>query len=202
MSEFIVVFLLWISVLIPSSVFASLISRRSPKMAVYVMQFTIFLFSVILMEVMGGMERFNLFWRWDYVPQASLIGFGVSFIFNLFANDVDIPEFLPGGIEGIIMLLLIAPLSEEVFNRGLLEGYLIFYGHFWSAIFFSALLFALPHWVAFKGGFGKKTLMAVEAFIIGSLSGYFFILGGLFPAFTLHSSANLAGIMVNRIRKV
>lgn len=54
-------------------------------------------------------------------------------------------EFIPEGMERLVLLLLLAPLGEETFTRGLIEGYLLSYGHFWSAILFSVLLFALPH---------------------------------------------------------
>ncbi|WP_157895749.1 hypothetical protein [Thermococcus celer] len=33
------------------------------------------------------------------------------------------------GAEGLILLLILAPLSEETLNRALTEGYLLSYGH-------------------------------------------------------------------------
>ncbi len=61
------------------------------------------------------------------------------------------PEFLPEGVKRLFLLLFPAPFSKETLNRGLVEGYLLSYGHFWSAILFAAFLLALPHWRAFEG---------------------------------------------------
>ncbi|GAB6100843.1 hypothetical protein JCM16138_00660 [Thermococcus atlanticus] len=45
--------------------------------------------------------------------------------------------------EKFFLLLIMAPLSEEILNRGLIEGYLLQHGYLWSAILFPAFLFAL-----------------------------------------------------------
>ncbi len=94
----------------------------------------------------------------------------------------------------MVLLLPIAPLSEELLNRRLVEGYLLVYSNFWSAILFSALLFALLHWMAFEGNPMDRTVTVAGAFTLGILTGYLFAISGFVPAFITHSSANLTGL--------
>ncbi|WP_457752470.1 CPBP family glutamic-type intramembrane protease [Thermococcus sp.] len=81
-----------------------------------------------------------------------------------------------------------------------MEGYLLSHGYFWSAILFAAFLFALPHWKAFEGNVLNRISVVAGAFALGTLAGYFFTLGGIVPAFTLHAAANLAGLTVLKLR--
>ncbi|GAB6100840.1 hypothetical protein JCM16138_00630 [Thermococcus atlanticus] len=53
------------------------------------------------------------------------------------------------------------------------------------------------HGVAFDE---KKMFVLGGAFLLGSLTGYLFALGGIIPAFIAHSSANLAGVLNPRER--
>ncbi|WP_297556395.1 CPBP family intramembrane glutamic endopeptidase [Thermococcus sp.] len=159
--------------------------------------------SLAVIEIMGSPERFGFVPDFRYVLPAFILGFEASLIINLLEGNPSIPmkEFMPEGIERLILLLILAPLGEETLNRDLVEGYLLSYGHFWSAILFSALLFALPHWMASKEGKGGNAFIVTGAFIVGSLAGYLFALGGMLPAFVLHSSANIAGLTVLKLRE-
>ncbi|AHL22930.1 CPBP family intramembrane glutamic endopeptidase [Thermococcus nautili] len=201
MVEFFLALLLWLSVFVPSSMLASITAKRNPQRAGSVMQVSMLLISTAAIWLMGGPGKFGLFQGWSFVFPAFLLGFGVSLVLNLSQRDAGVPEFLPEGIGRFALLLLLAPLGEEVFNRGLVEGYLLSHGHLWSAILFSAFLFALPHWMAVEGSKGERAYTVLGAFVIGSLAGYFFALGGLVPAFILHSSANFAGLTVLKLRK-
>ncbi len=196
MIEFFLALLLWLAVFVPSSLIASLTAKRNPQRAGSVMQTSMLVLSMVSILFMGGPQRFGLFRGWSFVFQAFLLGFGVSLVLNLLQKDADVPEFLPEGIGRFILLLILAPVSEELLNRGLIEGYLLGYGHFWSSILFSALLFALPHWMAYEGSKKRKIGAVGGAFVLGSLAGYFFALAGLIPAIVLHSSANLAGLIL------
>jgi len=199
--EFAVAFALWSAISAASAVVSTLVARRQPKKAGFAMQITMFSLSLAVIELMGGPQRFGLFGGWSLVVQAFLLGFGVSLVLNLLQKDSNVPEFLPEGTERFVLLLVFAPVSEELLNRGLVEGYLLGYGHFWSAILFSALLFALPHWMAYEGSKKRKTGVVGGAFVLGSLAGYIFALGGIIPAIAVHSSANLGGLTVLRFKE-
>jgi len=201
MTEFFLALLLWLSVFVPSSAMASLTARKNPQKAGPVMQVSMLLLSTAAVWLMGGPGRFGLFRGWGYILQAFLLGFGTSLVLNLLQRDSGVPEYLPAGLEGAFLLLLLAPLSEELLNRGLVEGYLLGYGHFPSAILFAAVLFALPHWMAFEGSSLDRATVVAGAFILGLMAGYLFALGGIAPAFVLHSSANLAGLTVLHFRE-
>jgi len=202
MIEFAVAFALWLFILTASTAAASLTVRKSTKKAGFAMQLTMFLLSLAVIEVMDGAGKFGLVPDFRYIPQALFLGFGASLIINLLEGSPSVPmgEFMPEGIERFVLLLVLAPLGEEVFTRGLIEGYLLSYGHFWSAILFSALLFALPHWLAYEENKKRKIVIVGGAFLLGALAGYIFAFGGIIPAIALHSSANLAGLTLKMVR--
>ncbi len=162
------------------------------------MQLTMFFLSLAVIELMDNPERFGFFPDLGYAPPAFILGFGASFVINLLEGSPSVPveEFMPGGMERLLLLLLLAPLGKEALTRALVEGYLLSYGHFWDAIIFSAMLFALPHWAAYGKSERKRVVVTAGAFILGSVAGYLFALRGIIPAFVLHSSANLAGLTV------
>ncbi|WP_297435593.1 CPBP family intramembrane glutamic endopeptidase [Thermococcus sp.] len=179
MIEFAVALLLWLLIFVPSSIIASLTSRGSPKKAGFVMQLTMFPLSF---AVMGAPRRIGKVWiRLEHriYPPAFILGFGASFVINLLEGSPSVPmeEFMPGGMERLLLLLLLAPLGEEALTRALVEGYLLSYGHFWDAIIFSAMLFALPHWAAYGKSERKRVVVTAGAFILGSVAGYLFALG-------------------------
>ncbi|WP_297519663.1 CPBP family intramembrane glutamic endopeptidase [Thermococcus sp.] len=203
MIEFAVAFLLWLLILVASTTVASLTAKKMTRKAGFAIQLTMLFLSLAVIEIMGSPERFGFVPDLRYVLPAFILGFGASLIINLLEGNPSVPmkEFMPEGIERLIFLLILAPLGEETLNRALVEGYLLSYGHFWSAILFSALLFALPHWMAFKAKRREKAFIATGAFIIGSSAGYLFALGGIVPAFVLHSSANIASLTVLKLRE-
>ncbi|AIU69343.1 CAAX protease [Thermococcus eurythermalis] len=203
MIEFAVAFALWLLILSASGAVATLVAGRWAKKAGFAMQLTMFFLSLAVIELMGGPGKFGLGVSFRYVPQAVVLGFGASLIINLLEGNPSVPmeEFMPEGVERLVLLLILAPLGEEVFTRGLIEGYLLSHDHFWSAILFSALLFALPHWRAYEGSKKRKIVAVGGAFVLGSLAGYLLALGGILPAIVLHSSANLAGLIVLRFRE-
>ncbi|WP_456394745.1 CPBP family intramembrane glutamic endopeptidase [Thermococcus sp.] len=201
MIEFLIAFFIWIAVFLPASLMASLVARENPRKAVFLMQ-VLLLLSLVFMESLGGPKRFGFIWSSGYILPAFLMGFSLSFLFNLFSGKAREPEFLPENlVEKFFLLLLLAPLSEEALNRGLVEEYLLQHGRIWGAVFFSAVLFAVPHLKAFEEvGNRKRAIIFGSAFLLGSLTGYLFALGGIIPAFIAHSSANLAGVLNPRER--
>jgi len=201
MTEFAVAFLRWLLIFTSSAIVASITSRKNPKKAVYTMQLTMLFLSLAVIELTGSPKRFGFAPDFRYIIPASILGFGTSLTLNLIEGNLSTPGFLPERtIPRLLLLLLLAPLSEETLNRALVEGYLLGYGHLWSAILFSTLLFALPHWMAFETT-EKKAFAVSGALTIGLSAGYFFALGGIIPAFLLHSSANLAGLPFQKLVK-
>jgi len=204
MIEFLKALLLWLVAFIPAVAIGSSVSRGSPKRAAVLIQISMLLLSLPLLWVVNGPKSSGLFLNLNYLPRAFLVGFTVSLALNFIGprnEAASEPEFLPRDWRMYPLLLLLAPLSEELLHRGLVEGYLLNHGRFWSAIFFSALLFALPHWRAFGGSAWDRASVVAGAFALGTLAGYFFALGGILPAFALHASANLAGLVVLKLRE-
>ncbi|WP_099209496.1 CPBP family intramembrane glutamic endopeptidase [Thermococcus henrietii] len=204
MIEFLKALLMWLAAFIPAMAIGSAVSRGNPKRAAVLIQVSMLLLSLPLLWAVNGPKSSGLLLNLSYLPRAFLVGFTVSLTLNAIGpstETADEPEFLPRDWRRYPLILLLAPLSEELLHRGLVEGYLLSYGHFWSAILFAALLFALPHWRAFGGSALDRISIVAGAFLLGTLVGYFFALGGIVPAFALHASANLAGLVVLHFRE-
>ena len=209
MIEYLYAFLLWLVVFLPSSSLGPLLAKRGKGFAGAGIQGAFLILSLILISLL----RIPLHIKPVYLPQATALGFLVSLALNLgeklFPGEkakekAETLEFLPGGfLWKILLLLILAPLAEESLNRALVEGYLLSQGQFWGAIGFSALLFSLPHWMAFEGAsVGEKAYITAGAFLMGLIAGYLFALSGsLLTAFAFHSSANLAGFLFSGLRK-
>ena len=171
MIEYLHAFLLWLAVFLPSSALAPLLAKRGKGSAGAGIQGAFLILSPTLIELLGIPLGFKL----AYLPQALALGFFFSFALNLGerlvaeSGNVETPEFLPEGLlPKVLLVLILAPLAEESLNRALVEGYLLIHGQFWSAIGFSALLFALPHWMAFEeASRGKKAYITAGGFLMG-----------------------------------
>jgi len=55
--------------------------------------------------------------------------------------------------------------------------------------------------MAYEGSKRRKIVAVGGAFVLGSLAGYLFALGGIVPAIMLHSSANLAGLTLLMLKE-
>ncbi|WP_297067600.1 CPBP family intramembrane glutamic endopeptidase [Thermococcus sp.] len=203
MIDYIHAVMLWLVVFVPSSALASLLVKRGKTFAVTGMQGALLILSLVLIAFL----QIPLSFRPLYLLQAVLLGFSLSLLLNwveqLLTRRVEVPEFLPEGLPWrVLLLLILAPLAEETLNRGLVEGYLLSHGYLWSAIILSAVLFALPHWMAFeKTSLGERTFVTAGAFVMGVTVAYLFALSGsLLTAFTFHSSANFGGLLIAHLR--
>ncbi|WP_456367674.1 CPBP family glutamic-type intramembrane protease [Thermococcus sp.] len=209
MIEYLHALLLWLAVFLPSSGLGSLLAKRGKVLAGAGIQGAFLALSFVLISLLGIPFGFRL----AYIPQAVATGFSVSLALNLGERllsekknreKAEMPEFLPDSFFWrVLLLLILAPLAEESLNRVLVEGYLLIQGQFWGAIGFSALLFAIPHLMAFeRASAGEKAYVTAGAFVMGLIAGYFFALSGsLLTAFAFHSAANLAGLLSSGIRK-
>ncbi|WP_297548822.1 CPBP family intramembrane glutamic endopeptidase [Thermococcus sp.] len=207
MIEYLHALLLWLAVFLPSSGLGSLLAKRGKVLAGAGIQGAFLALSFVLISLLGIPFGFGL----AYIPQAVATGFSVSLALNFGekllsekknGEKAETLEFLPdGSLWKALLLLILAPLAEESLNRGLVEGYLLSHGQFWGAILFSALLFAIPHVMAFeRASAGEKAYVTAGAFVMGLIVGYLFaVSGSLLTAFAFHSSANLAGILMGEL---
>ncbi|WP_297497656.1 CPBP family intramembrane glutamic endopeptidase [Thermococcus sp.] len=204
MIEYLYALLLWLAVFLPSSSLASLLAERGKGFAGAGIQGAFLILSLTLISLLRIPLGFGLV----YLPHAIASGFFVSLALNLGERllpgekarvKAEMPE---GLLWRVLLLLILAPLAEESLNRGLVEGYLLSQGQFRGAIGFSALLFALPHWIAFEGASSRKAYVTAGAFLMGLIVGYLFAFSGsLLTAFAFHSSANLAGFIFSLLNE-
>jgi membrane protease YdiL (CAAX protease family) len=195
--EYLIAFLLWLIVFVSSSLVSFFVARKHKQATGFVIQASFLTFSLILILLLGIPVNLRL----SNLPEALLGGFLLSLALNLVQKRLGVeitpPQIPERKVELWFLLLVLAPLGEESLYRGLLEGYLLGSGAFWGAIVFSAILFALPHWMAFKGNIAGKTLAVLGAFLVGFSVGYLFATTrSLLTAFTFHSAANLVGFVV------
>ncbi|MEB3759311.1 MAG: CPBP family intramembrane metalloprotease [Desulfurococcales archaeon] len=108
------------------------------------------------------------------------------------------PPFLPSSlIEAVIVAFLLAPFSEELMYRGVVEGYLLSNASQFIAILIPAILFSLMHIIPFRDA--PKPVFAtllIGAFLLGLVAGYYRALSNsIIPAFASHSIMNVIGFL-------
>ncbi|ASJ02469.1 hypothetical protein A3L09_03965 [Thermococcus profundus] len=197
MIEYLIALLLWLIVFVSSSLVSFFVARKHKQATGFVIQASFLAFSLILIILLGIPMNSSL----SDLPEALLGGFLLSLVLNLVQKRLGVeitpPELPERKVELWFLLLVLAPLGEESLYRELLESYLLGSGAFWGAVVFSAILFALPHWMAFEGNLVGKILTLLGAFLVGLSAGYLFaVTRSLLTAFTFHSAANLAGFVV------
>ena len=109
--------------------------------------------------------------------------------------------------QGVVFLLVIGPITEEILHRGLFQSYLTPLKNYRIIIhkirlsipvMSSALIFSLCHLTALRqGADGVGTMIIlITAFFAGIAAGYYREkTGSLIPAIIIHSSANAGGFM-------
>lgn len=113
--------------------------------------------------------------------------------------QVSIPLLIP-------MVLILAPIGEELLFRGLLLGCLMRCISRWGAIMISSTIFALTHLPAFSAHSETPLTMFLifaGAFILGVIAGHFKTsLNSLIPAIITHSIFNFSGMVTGIIIKL
>ena len=117
---------LWLAVLIPASLVASLVHQRRPGSGGWATTTATLILATPLALVLG---RVHLAFHSVDLALAAL-GFLVSLALNLIVKRLGAPEIaaeaLPASLGGkVLLLLLLAPLSEETLYRGLVVGFLL-----------------------------------------------------------------------------
>jgi len=106
--------------------------------------------------------------------------------------QVSIPLLIP-------MVLILAPIGEELLFRGLLLGCLMRCISRWRSIMISSTIFALTHLPAFSAYSESPLTMFLiftGAFILGVIAGHFKTsLNSLIPAIITHSIFNFSGMV-------
>jgi len=111
------------------------------------------------------------------------------------------PELIEDPVLLAILTLLVAPPCEEMFFRGLLQGYMLSRRYFKLSIILPALLFSIMHVIPFQSA-GPATLSAIlaGALALGLIAGYFRATSGsLLHAVLAHFLFNLVGYVVMMI---
>jgi len=106
-------------------------------------------------------------------------------------------ELVENPLALAISLLLVAPICEEVFFRGLLQGYLALKGYDRLSIVLPAVLFSAVHAIPFSSA-GPALLSAVlaGALALGLIAGYFRAAkGSIAHAVLAHFWFNLPGLI-------
>ena len=202
MIEFLWAFFIWLGIFIPSSIVASFVAMRDEKKASFTMQIALLILSFLVFLALHLFTGFNIVFSPVYILPAVLFGF----LFGLVVNYLEIKivgegeslEFLPSSnVQKSILLLILAPVSEEFLNRGLIEGIILQSGYFWSAIIFSALIFGLPHYVALKNmKVIQRSFITISSIIMGFFAGFLFAIGySIIPAILFHSFSNFGALV-------
>lgn len=207
---------LWLLIFLPSNFIGSLISnaiskRKKLKLtysgAIIQTLFIIFSLLVFLTVFKCEFISFGLTFNFHYILTSFAVAIPTSFILLLVLSRILSPKSsneAPFAIENLadgVILVILAPIGEEMLFRGVFEGYLLLYGvGLWLSIIIPAIFFSSIHVVPFSKASRRLLIMVLLlAFILGVLAGYFrAVSSSLLPAMVTHSSFNVSGILVSK----
>jgi len=198
---------LWLLIFIIGGFLGSVFEKKKKMMGGVVTQLIFIIGSFAVFIAFGGLQYFGV--RFDLFH--TVVAFGVTLPIALSLayitskvgskEKVNLPVDVSqmGTLEFVAIILILAPLGEEMLFRGVLETSLLVWG-IWIATVIPAILFALVHMAPFKGSSPKfMSIILLSAFILGCLSGYFrAISGSLLPAYFVHMTFNLSGRFFNQ----
>jgi len=109
-------------------------------------------------------------------------------------TPVELPE---NPLLMLTLTLLVAPICEEAFFRGLLEGHLLLRGRRRLAVALPAALFSLTHAVPFSQASPQLLLLVLlAALVLGLIAGYYRAkTDSLTPSIIAHATFNLTGYL-------
>ncbi|AGB04775.1 CAAX amino terminal protease family [Aciduliprofundum sp. MAR08-339] len=96
----------------------------------------------------------------------------------------------------ILLFIILAPISEEILYRGLLEGYLILHTSSLIAILVPAVLFSIIHYAPFKNA-PKNVIISIllSSLILGIIAGWLRAYSNsIIPAIIVHGEFNIIGV--------
>lgn len=148
---------------------------------------------------------------WAFVAVAGLALLGLSLAYESLAGkllhvDIDAAENAMPLVAhharqmavGIVTVALLGPLTEEVYFRGLLMGWLSRHWGMGSAIAGSALLFGLAHMAFLTPGSTTGLVLTVELVLMGLALGLVAArTGSLWASFAIHAVNNLCAMLLS-----
>ena len=185
-----------------SASLTALLLNAKPWVAGLVAQLSFLALSIAAMRLIGGgFEDYGFRVDTSSLAKVSLTSIACSAVLvhavSIASQGEKSPLELPRDpVLLCLLLLLVAPVCEEVFLRGLVQGFLLRRGHFKLSIVVPALLFSAMHALPFSP-VGPALLLALlsSALALGIIAGYFrAVSGSLLPAFLAHFWFNLVGL--------
>lgn len=145
------------------------------------------------MNLIGVDERF--------LGKETMIGLGIGFVFlflnyfvpkfSLVLGVPDVPYSL-GDFGKFMVIVIIAPIMEELLFRGVLTHFLSVLTKPFVAIVLQGLLFGVFHYTAY-GSFSGMNVAFVGAALFGIGIGWLSVrLNNLFPGIIIHAMVNLS----------
>ena len=203
---------MWGLVVVISAVAATYVARLAPERPFYpavVSESLYGLISLLLIHLTGGLEAYSIL---SGAPPYKLgLAASISISLSLLMGRLALrsghyePPYLPKSTaERAVLLLLVAPIGEEMLFRGLLEGYLLLsLGRDLAAevmaVVLPAVLFAAIHYVPYREAPHPclRWVLAI-ALTAGLVAGFFRVYSdSLLPAVVTHSCFNLGGMVVS-----
>ncbi len=195
---------------------------ETPWIAATVQLSLLLIISLILIGILskGDIRQFGLRFGLpgNYRSFIWPIGLGIvlglisTALLSMLGNDFIHPAAEMTVFQMILIAWVLAPIAEEIFVRGLLQGMLERLNPkgavrplFSLPVIYGAFLFGLMHLVMLLNGAGWEYTLVIcsFAFAVGILAGYWRAkTGNLFPAILAHSFANVGGSIGAVIVKV
>jgi len=153
---------LWLLIFIIGGSLGSVFEKKKKMMGGVVTQLVFIISSVAVFISLGGLEYFgvcfDLFHTLVAFAVTLPIALSLAYITSRIGSKekvnlpVDVSQM--GTLEFVAIILILAPLGEEMLFRGVLETSLLVWG-IWIATVIPAILFALVHIAPFKGSSPK-----------------------------------------------
>ncbi|MCE4620424.1 MAG: CPBP family intramembrane metalloprotease [Desulfurococcales archaeon] len=206
MTIIIIAITIWAGILIPGTLVGVIISKKTSEelLSGAASQLTFIVMSLtITVSLTNGFEYSGLRITFCCLFEALLYSGALAIVIALASMVLHMqydyePPFLPRRlIEAVLVAFLLAPFSEELMYRGVVEGYLLSHTSLATAILVPAILFSLMHIIPFNNA-PRPVLATVltGALLLGVIAGYYrAISNSIIPAFASHSTSNIIGFL-------
>lgn len=220
----IVALLMAIIILIVASAFmmslpnASQLLEKYPWLMGFIPHTSMLVISTLILLILGrgklGQYGYKLPTNFSF-PQIVILPLIVGIIANVILSFLPSTEsFMPEGYSFghiVLFIWLYASICEEIYTRGLIQGYLkplanhaivVFKIRLSLPVIIGAAYFSLIHLMAFAASLNPITLIVflIIAFVLGMIAGYQLEkTGSLIPAIIVHMMFNISGSLVDSV---